>query len=42
VKAEPESCSANRPNGARWGEFWPTGKAPCTASVSKLLPKPDM
>src|SRR5690348_1766876 len=25
VKAEPESCSAYRPNGTFCGEFWPCG-----------------
>lgn len=41
VNAVPLSCSAYRPNGARCGEFRPSGSAPATASEACSLPKPD-
>jgi hypothetical protein len=40
VNAVPESTSVYRPSGGRCGELRPTGRAPLTASVSKVLPKP--
>src|SRR5688572_31544877 len=40
VNAVPESTSVYRPVGGRCGELRPTGSAPLTASVSKVLPKP--
>lgn len=40
VNAVPESTSAYSPLGARCGEFCPTGSAPRTASLLKVLPKP--
>src|SRR5687767_13894577 len=40
VNAVPENCSAYSPNGARCGEFRPTGSAPATASVANSFPKP--
>src|SRR5688572_9110918 len=40
VNAVPESTSVYRPWGGRCGELRPTGSAPSTASVSKVLPKP--
>ena len=40
VKAEPLSCSAYSPSGARWGALRPCGRAPGTASELCSLPKP--
>lgn len=41
VKALPDSCSAYRPYGQRWGAFWPTGSAPGSASLACSAPNPD-
>jgi hypothetical protein len=41
VNAEPLSCSAYSPSGARWGELRPSGSAPGTASELCSLPKPE-
>lgn len=42
VNDVPDSCSAYRPYGHRWGLFWPIGRAPGqrSSSLENSLPNP--